>query len=164
MASLKTYLLEKIQSINEQAQHLSDIKRFGEDKSKRILLHLAKIYLNFDSNDEQKHIRETSTSILEVIDNKPKGSKNPIPASKLLFTKWLDDDLKLRNINALSRPAIYLMPDRYDYKKLNTLHDSDFTEQCITLVKWLDKNQKTVSKFDIRDKLYELFVTKVKLR
>ena len=113
----------------------------------------------FDKLDENKHLNEYSAIIADLIDNKRKGSGKHVPASKLLFLDWLPDNIKKFNINDLSRPAINNMPDSYDKKILNTLHNSNFTEQCVKLLIWLDKNH-TAMKLEVRQQLVELFVDK----
>ena len=158
MKSLKIYLLERLQDINEQAKELSDLRKLADAKSYVIITHLAKIYLNFDPLDNEKHSREMSAEIMNILTTKTKASKKYPKATEILFDMWLPDNPQKYDNYILNSAAITNMPHRYDKAIVKQLIGSDFGDRCMKLLFWLDKqNIKTATRFDVEDKIIEIF-------
>lgn len=155
--SLRNYFLLKLHSINGQAKELGELRKLAEAKSSIILQHLAKIYLNFDKKDNDKHAREMSAEILKIITQQTKNSNKLQKASTLLFVQWLPNNIKRAyTTDSLNLVAIAELPSRYSDEETDKLLGSDFSKRCIQLLHWLDES-KNLSKLIIHHKILELF-------
>ena len=155
MRSLHSYIVEFLSEVNEQAMHLSEIRKRASNKSPIIIAHLAKIYLNFDKNDNRKHAAEISPEIISVIYASSKSKK--LKASILLFndatTTNINDSINIENLNNF---AINSLDDRYDAGKVLELNGSDFGKLCVDFIKWLDED-KIHHKFEIANRILTTF-------